>query len=160
MIGIILKLLMLFAILINNFTYPYNKPIYILLIFFISKEILHMARVVHFDMSADKPEELKKFYETIFGWKFDKWEGPMEYRMIKTGEGPGIDGGLSKRSPQTQDINTIDVSSLDEYIQKVQEHDATIIAPKMAIPGVGWYAVFKDSEGNTFGMMQDDPNAQ
>jgi predicted enzyme related to lactoylglutathione lyase len=127
---------MLFAILINNFTYPYNKPIYILLIFFISKEILHMARVVHFDMSADKPEELK------------------------TGEGPGIDGGLSKRSPQTQDINTIDVSSLDEYIQKVQEHDATIIAPKMAIPGVGWYAVFKDSEGNTFGMMQDDPDAK
>jgi predicted enzyme related to lactoylglutathione lyase len=119
-----------------------------------------MARVVHFDISADNPEELKKFYESVFGWKFDKWEGPMEYWMIQTGEGPGIDGGMAKRDERTQDINTIDVSNLDEYMKKVEENGAAIIVPKMPIPGVGWYAVFKDSEGNVFGMMQDDKTAQ
>ena len=119
-----------------------------------------MARVVHFDISAENPEELKKFYETVFGWKFNKWEGPMEYWLIETGEGPGINGGLGKRSPEQMDVNTIGVPDLDEYIVKVQENGATILAPKMAIPGVGWYAVFKDAEGNIFGMMQDDPNAK
>lgn len=119
-----------------------------------------MARVVHFDISADNPEELKKFYENVFGWKFDKWEGPMEYWMIQTGEGTGIDGGLQKRSPEAMDINTIEVPDLDEYIEKVEKNGATIIAPKVAIPGIGWYAVFKDSEGNVFGMMQDDKTAQ
>ena len=118
-----------------------------------------MARVVHFDMSADNPEDLIKFYESVFGWKFNKWEGSMEYWMIQTGDGPGIDGGMSKRNPQTQDINTIDVPNLDEYMKKVEENGANIIVPKMAIPGIGWYAVFKDAEGNTFGMMQDDKNA-
>lgn len=119
-----------------------------------------MARVVHFDISAENPEELRKFYETIFGWKFNKWEGPMEYWMIQTGEGPGIDGGLSKKDQQNMDINTIDVPNLDEYVQKVEANGGTIVAPKMPIPGIGWFAVFKDSEGNTFGMMQDDPNAK
>lgn len=119
-----------------------------------------MARVVHFDISAENPEELKKFYETVFGWKFNKWEGPMEYWLIETGEGPGINGGLGKRSPEQMDVNTIDVPDLDEYMKKVEENGATIVAPKMPIPGIGWYAVFKDAEGNIFGMMQDDPNAR
>jgi predicted enzyme related to lactoylglutathione lyase len=35
-----------------------------------------------------------------------------------------------------------------------------IVQPKMAIPGIGYYAVCKDSEGNTFGIMQDDPTAK
>lgn len=119
-----------------------------------------MARVIHFDISAEKPEELKKFYEKIFGWKFEKWKGPTEYWMIMTGEGPGIDGGMAKREEQTMDINTIDVPNLDKYMQKVKENGATIVVPKMAIPGIGWYAVFKDFEGNTFGMMQDDKEAK
>jgi predicted enzyme related to lactoylglutathione lyase len=119
-----------------------------------------MTRVVHFDISAEKPEELRNFYESVFGWKFERWEGPMEYWMITTGEGPGIDGGMSKRGEQNMDINTIDVSNLDEYMQKVQDNGATIVAAKMAIPGVGWFAVFKDAEGNTFGMMQDDKEAK
>jgi hypothetical protein len=31
---------------------------------------------------------------------------------------------------------------------------------KMPIPGVGWLAYVKDTEGNLFGMMQNDPNAR
>jgi len=30
----------------------------------------------------------------------------------------------------------------------------------MPIPGVGWLAYAKDTEGNTFGMMQPDVNAK
>jgi predicted enzyme related to lactoylglutathione lyase len=119
-----------------------------------------MARVTHFEISAKDPEKLKKFYETVFEWKFDKWEGPMDYWMIMTGEGPGINGGLSRKSEQTMDINSIDVSNLDEYMKKVESNGGTIIAPKSAIPGVGWFAVFEDSEGNAFGMMQEDENAK
>jgi predicted enzyme related to lactoylglutathione lyase len=119
-----------------------------------------MARVTHFDISAENPEKLREFYESVFGWTFDKWEGPMEYWLIKTGEGPGINGGLSKKGEDTMDINTIDVPNLDEYMEKVKSNGGTIIAPKMAVQGVGWFAIFKDSEGNAFGMMQEDTNAK
>ena len=36
----------------------------------------------------------------------------------------------------------------------------TIALPKMPIPGMGWLAYCKDTEGNIFGMMQSDPNAK
>ncbi len=32
--------------------------------------------------------------------------------------------------------------------------------PKMPIPNVGWLAYAKDTEGNIFGMMQNDPGAK
>jgi len=32
--------------------------------------------------------------------------------------------------------------------------------PKMPIPGVGWLAYAKDTEGNIFGIMQPDANAK
>ena len=36
----------------------------------------------------------------------------------------------------------------------------TIAGPRMAIPTVGWLAYAKDTEGNLFGMMQTDANAE
>jgi uncharacterized protein len=32
--------------------------------------------------------------------------------------------------------------------------------PKQAVPGVGWHAYAKDTEGSIFGIMQADPSAQ
>jgi predicted enzyme related to lactoylglutathione lyase len=122
-----------------------------------------MARVVHFDLNAKDPERAINFYQTIFNWKFNKWEGPMEYWMIKTGEGPepGIDGGLSKNDdlPGFETSVTIGVKAIDDVTSKIQDLGGEITQPKMAIPGAGWFAKFKDTEGNTLGLMQDDPNA-
>jgi predicted enzyme related to lactoylglutathione lyase len=118
-----------------------------------------MNRVVHFDILADKPEQLIGFYGKVFGWKFEKWEGPMDYWTIMTGEGDGIDGGLSRKSPQASSANIIDVEDLDAMLVKITKHGGTIINPKMAIPGIGWFALFKDDEDNVFGLMQEDPEA-
>jgi predicted enzyme related to lactoylglutathione lyase len=120
-----------------------------------------LPRVVHFDITADNPEQLAEFYRKVFNWTFEKWKGPMDYWLIMTGENePGIDGGLGKREKDTETVNTIDVPSLDEYIEKIKENKGTIIVPKHAIPGVGWTAYFKDPEGNTFGLMEEDPKAK
>jgi predicted enzyme related to lactoylglutathione lyase len=122
-------------------------------------EVNSMNRVVHFDILADEPEKLIDFYGKVFGWTFTKWEGPMDYWMISTGEGEGIDGGLTRKSPQSNNANTIGIEDLDATIEKVEENGGTIITPKMAIPGVGWFALFKDTEDNMFGLMQEDPEA-
>jgi len=122
-----------------------------------------MSRVVHFDINAKDPDRAIKFYETIFDWKFTKWEGPMEYWMIKTGQEsePGIDGGMSKNDelPGFETSVTVNVNSIDNVIQQIQDFGGQIIQPKMAIPGVGWFAQFRDTEGNKLGLMQDDTSA-
>lgn len=122
-----------------------------------------MSRVVHFEISAEKPEEVISFYKNTFNWRFEKWEGPMVYWIIMTGDEktPGIDGGLKKRDEMgTNTVNTIDVVSIDESIEKVRKNGGEIIATKMAVPGVGWFACFKDPQGNVFGIMQSDKSAK
>ncbi len=122
-----------------------------------------MPRVVHFEIDAKKPDRAIKFYEKVFSWKIKKWEGPVEYYLITTGKEsePGIDGGLSRRTEsEPSTVNTIDVPSVDEFIKKVEASGGTIIRPKMAVPGVGYMAYFKDPEGNTFGMMENDESAK
>jgi predicted enzyme related to lactoylglutathione lyase len=120
-----------------------------------------LPRVIHFEIEADKPEQLAQFYEKVFNWKFEKWAGPMDYWMIMTGENElGIDGGLLKKSETSQPVNTISVSSIDDYLKNIEENQGTIIGPKRAIPGVGWTALFKDPGGNIFGLMEEDPTAK
>lgn len=121
-----------------------------------------MPRVIHFEVTADDPARAVRFYDEVFGWTTRKWEGPEDYWLTETGkEGtPGIDGGFMQRTCVQQPIvNTIDVPDLDSYVTRVTEHGGEITMPRQAIPGVGWFAYAKDTEGNLFGMMQCDPNA-
>jgi predicted enzyme related to lactoylglutathione lyase len=121
-----------------------------------------MPRIIHFEIDAEKPERAIKFFQKVFGWKIDKWKGPVDYWLITTGKEnePGIDGGLARRTEdEPSTVNTIDVSSLDEYIKKVESNGGMIIRPKQPVPGVGYIAYFKDPEGNIFGMMERDESA-
>jgi predicted enzyme related to lactoylglutathione lyase len=121
-----------------------------------------MPRVVHFDINADQPERAIKFYTDVFGWKIAKWEGPIDYWLVTTGEegSPGINGGIMERmSPSATTLNTIDVSSLDDSVTKVTSHGGKVIRPKTAIPGVGYIAYCEDTEGNVFGLIQEDESA-
>jgi predicted enzyme related to lactoylglutathione lyase len=126
-----------------------------------------MPRVVHFEIHAEQPERAVAFYRTVFGWEITKWEGPQDYWLIKTGPDgtPGINGGLLRRQGAIDGqaviayVCTIDVPVLDEYVQKVTGYGGTIAMPRFAIPGIGWLAYAKDTEGNIFGMLQADAKA-
>ncbi len=127
-----------------------------------------MPRVIHFEIHVDNPERAIAFYRAVLGWEFTKWEGPVEYWLITTGsqEQPGINGGLMRRpAPNTGAaimayICTVDVPSVDDYIHRAVEAGGQVCKEKMAVPGVGWLAYCKDTEGNVFGMMQADPTAR
>ena len=122
-----------------------------------------MPRPIHFEIPADDPERARKFYGDVFGWKFQKWDGPMPYWLVTTGENgePGIDGGLAPRQhPGATTVNTVGVASLDDTVKKIEGSGGRTVAPRMAIPGVGWLAYCLDPEGNTFGVMQADEKAK
>ncbi len=121
------------------------------------------VKVVHFEINADDPLRAKKFYEDVFNWKIEKWEGPMEYWTIETGEEgeEGIDGGLQKREqPEDQIFNYIKVSSVDDISKKIEESGGTLASPKITVQGVGDFYMFKDTEGNKLGIMQEDDSTK
>ena len=53
----------------------------------------------------------------------------------------------------------IGVDDLDAYAEKVAAASCEIVTPRTAIPGVGWFVNFRDTEGNVVGMFMDDNNA-
>lgn len=120
-----------------------------------------MLRFSHFDLLADDPARAESFYTTVFGWKFRKWDGPMDYWMITTGtEAPGIDGGMGqRRGPDERCSNVVDVPNFDEWAEKILANGGTQIVPKSVIPGMGYLGYFLDTEGNQFGIIEMNPGA-
>lgn len=122
-----------------------------------------MPRVVHFDIGADKPERAIEFYRAVFGWKIEKWRGPSDYWLIKTGEPgePGIDGGLAKRdNPSASITSIVAVPSVDDFAARITANGGKIVQPRQAIPGVGYLATCQDTEGNNFAIMEMDGSAK
>lgn len=122
-----------------------------------------MNRVIHFEIQADDVNRAKAFYEKAFGWKVEqmmtKEQGGMDYWGLTTGEGtPGINGGLYQRPTEGDKFYlydcTIEVPDLDKAMEAVKANGGTITREKMEIPGVGWFAGAKDTEGNRVGLMQ------
>ena len=123
-----------------------------------------MPRVVHFEVYADDMDRASKFYGDVFGWTVTRidLDGGAAYWLIDTGEEPkeGINGGMMPR-PTPEAINTVvlDVPSVDEYVEKITGGGGSILVPKFAVPGVGYAAYFKDTEGNPFGIFEDNSEA-
>jgi predicted enzyme related to lactoylglutathione lyase len=123
-----------------------------------------MARVVHFEFGADDPERAARFWREAFGWSTERWEGgTQEYWLLRTGDGePGIDGGIFRRSdfpaPATT-VCTLDVPDSEAAVAAVESAGGSVLMPRMAIPGVGWLAYCRDTEGCIFGLLQADESA-
>ena len=121
-----------------------------------------MNRFTHFELVSDDLEKTAAFYREVFGWQIQKWEGPVDYWLVNTGDTstPGINGGLMPTGGDfSGTINTIEVEDIDASIAKVLANGGEIILPKDAIPGVGYQAYFKDSCGIMVGLHQADPKA-
>ncbi|MHA2398117.1 MAG: VOC family protein [Promethearchaeota archaeon] len=121
-----------------------------------------MPKIVHFEINADNLSRAKGFYEKVFDWKIEKWEGG-EYWVINAGDEDeeGINGGMQQREEPTDQIfNYISVSSVDKTKEEIEAHGGTIVSPKITVPGVGYFYMFKDTEGNKLGVMQEDENAK
>ena len=119
--------------------------------------------IVHFEIPADDVEKLRKFYSELFGWKIEKTPGPVEYWSIETvpvdekGEPirPGVNGGMMKRqNPQHKPVNYILVESVDEYSKKIEALGGKVVVPKIEVPGIGWWALALDTEGNQFAILE------
>jgi predicted enzyme related to lactoylglutathione lyase len=114
-------------------------------------------RIVHFEIPANEPAKLTKFYSDLFGWKFQKapLPGP-EYWLCDTGSaGPGINGAVMQRqNPQQPWMNYVDVASIDAAIERATKLGAKVALPKTPIPGVGAVAAIVDPQGNVCGLWE------
>jgi len=120
--------------------------------------------LVHFEIPANDPAQISKFYSQLFGWKFNKWEtegstDQMPYWLIqhKDAKDPNETlGGLFKKQAPNQNnfVNYFAVKSIDESTNLATSLGAKVQMAKQEIPNVGWFSVLADPEGTTFALFQ------
>jgi len=127
--------------------------------------------VVHFELYADDPDALAKFYTSLFDWKVEPVPG-MDYRMVQTTDtaadghptsAGGINGGIAKRPAGYQmngSANYVAVESIEATVEKAKKLGARVTKDKMPVAGMGWFAMFMDPQGNHFAIWKPDPNAK
>jgi len=127
--------------------------------------------VAHFEIYANQPDKLSDFYSQLFDWTIETVPG-MDYRLVKTTEtnergmptSPGgINGGIAKRPDGYNDrawVNYVNVDSIEASVERAQKLGATLMKEKLPVPGMGWFAMLTDPEGNIFSLWQTDPNAK
>ena len=123
-------------------------------------------RPIHFEVQADDAARAKAFYENALGWKIEQSGMPgvgMDYWMVKTGEGPGIDGGIYQRKDNpSRQLNSFDctilVDNIDKVIEAIKANGGKIQPyedkEKWEMKGLGWFSRAVDTEGNVFGLLQ------
>lgn len=121
-----------------------------------------MPRPVHVEIHASDPDTLRTFYESVFGWTFEKW-GEADYWVITTGdEELGINGGLLPRqgpppapdAPVNGFVPVIGVDDCAAYHRRALAAGASETIPVTQMPGVGILAYFRDPDGNHFGIIE------
>ena len=67
---------------------------------------------------------------------------------------------MGKRGTADQKIvNYIGVSSVDEYLSKVEKLGGKVLMPKSAVPRLGYLAICMDTENNTSGLWEEEEKA-
>ncbi len=120
-----------------------------------------MPTIVHFDVAADVPERARAFYESLFGWQMFSPPGMGEFHLIQTTDligQPGVGGGLGRRGEPSQRITVyFGVEDIDVCCEKISALGGQVTLPRTPVPGFGYLANCIDTEGNPFGLWQEDP---
>lgn len=105
--------------------------------------------IVHIEIPARDPLQGSQFYAQLFGWETSA-VSEMDYVTFRAGPEmgggfPRIDGQMYKPDDVTVYIG---VDDIEATLKRIEELGGKTIAPKMEIPGMGWFAFFSDPSGN------------
>jgi predicted enzyme related to lactoylglutathione lyase len=115
------------------------------------------GQLVHFEIPADDTARGQEFWGSLFGWTFEPFSGPADYHMTRISEQTGA--AITGMEPGKRGTRAyFDVDDINAGAARVKELGGEADDP-LPVPGMGWFAVCKDSEGNDFGLWQTDPSA-
>jgi len=116
-------------------------------------------KLAHFAIEAEDVGRALKFYETVFGWRFEPW-GPPDFYLI---DGAGVHGALQKRSEPMPEGRkgfqcSFAVTDLGATIKLIEKAGGRLGGSRHQIPTVGDLVQFTDTEGNEAIIIQYEPD--
>lgn len=114
------------------------------------------GEVVHFELPADDTARAREFYSSLFGWSFDTWEGPVEYHQAQPAAGPS--GAIyPSQEGERRPIVYFGTDDIRATVRRIRDLGGSADDPE-PIPGIGWYARCRDTEGNPISLYESDPS--
>jgi uncharacterized protein len=117
------------------------------------------GQMVHVEIPAGDTQKARDFWGSLFGWEWQAFDGgPTEYHMTRFSETTG--GAIyepdpaNKRGPRVY----FDVEDINAATARVAELGGEA-GEALPVPGIGWFSINKDTEGNEFGLWQNDESA-
>jgi predicted enzyme related to lactoylglutathione lyase len=101
------------------------------------------APIVFFDVAGPDAAKLHSFYSSVFGWAIDANNG------IKT---PKLNGTIRQDPPEK--IIYIGVPDINAALAQITAAGGTVDTPRMVVPNVVTFALFKDPAGNRMGLVE------
>ena len=115
------------------------------------------GQVVHLEIPADDTAKAREFWGGLFGWQWQEMGGPFEYHMTQLSDQTG--GAITNMEPGKRGPRVyLDVDDINAGAARVQELGGEA-GEAQPVPGMGWFAICKDPEGNEFGLWQNEPSA-
>ncbi len=111
--------------------------------------------IVHIEISANDRREAADFYSKVFGWGMQHIDD-MHYTTFSTGQ-EDMGGGLNPVGENTQ-AGTVSVyigtDDIEATLANIEANGGQTVMPKQEIPGMGWFAFFKDPTGNVLALYK------
>lgn len=125
-----------------------------------------MNPVVHFELPYHDADRASKFYNDVFGWKYEILGPQMrDYILLTTCEqdaklgkpARAIDGGMfpfKEDWPSQYPSIVIGVGDINETMKSINKHGGEVLGEPYEIPGTGKYVAFMDTEGSRLSIIE------
>jgi predicted enzyme related to lactoylglutathione lyase len=119
------------------------------------------GKFVWFDLVTDDLAAARRFYGTVFGWRFRTiGAAPASYTVIEHA-GRDIAGMLAHAPPPgatstARWLALISVSDPGQVVRYVEQQGGTVIVPLATIAGRGTHVVFRDPQGAVVGVLHSE----
>ena len=115
--------------------------------------------ICHIEVPVKDAKKAAAYYERLFGWKMNHDMGD-DNVLFQPADGVG--GAFSKTEDHTPAAGImfyVYVEDIEGFLKKAVDLKGKEIRPKSDIPGVGWFGLFADPDGNVIGLFTGKPQS-
>jgi uncharacterized protein len=129
------------------------------------------GKFVWFELVTGDPVAARRFYGSVFGWKYQRVSGAAEDYSVIRNEGRGIGGifrpALASGKPVgARWLSYASAANLERTAKEMTAAGAAMLVPPTKVAGRGTHALLRDTQGAVVGLVQsasgdppDDPVA-
>lgn len=107
--------------------------------------------IIHIEIPAKDRAESAAFYAELFGWETQDMP-EMNYTTFESGTVGGGFNPLGEQVAVNDVLIYINSPDIEADLKAIDKAGGSTVIPKSEIPGVGWFAIFKDNTGNTLAL--------